>query len=232
LACATVPPNDKVGAPFIRLIKFWDIRKGEVTGELREEFGMRQPETDTKDSLRSITYSHDGKTLAAACGDGKVVIYDVVTRKAIKTIESGIGGDAEDKESISKIAFSPNGETLAICGNQRKLKLFNAISGKESLALEDSKVEGEDSLDLGSIAFSPEGDLLAVGYRKGRCVVFDTRSGKIRKTLKDLKGPVTQVAFSPDGKMLATGMLITNKDNKDDPKAGEVRLWPVAELLK
>ena len=55
-----------------------------------------------------------------------------------------------------------------------------------------------------ALAIAPEGGRYAAGYRNGTAIIFDS-SGKVLFTLRGHRGAVLCVAFSPDGKTVATG---------------------------
>src|SRR5205814_8739050 len=76
-------------------------------------------------------------------------------------------------------------------------------------------------------AVSPDGKTLAVvaggtGDNEGALTLYDLPDGKERATLSHVK-PIRSVAFSRDGKHLATGDFANNAQLRD-PKTGEVRL--------
>lgn len=55
-----------------------------------------------------------------------------------------------------------------------------------------------------SIAASPDGSLLAVGYADGRLELLEAVAGTLRAEVRASHGKVFAVAFSPDGRRLAS----------------------------
>jgi hypothetical protein len=58
-----------------------------------------------------------------------------------------------------------------------------------------------------AVAFSPVGGLVATGARDGRALIQEARSGEVRHVLTVDGVHVKDVAFSPDGELLATADL-------------------------
>src|SRR5262249_13265525 len=78
------------------------------------------------------------------------------------------------------------------------VKVWEATAAKEVLALDD--VYGVESVALG-----PDGKRLAAGRRGVEpLTILDTGTGRRALNLKGHVGPVLSVAFSPDGKCLAS----------------------------
>ncbi len=121
------------------------------------------------------------------------------------------------QQRVYSVAFSADGKLLASGGNQGDIKLWNFTTGKESVTLRGAP-------GAWRVAFSPDGRLLAVasGLMGGYGVnLWDVATGKPQATLDHAGELVRSLAFSPDGKTLATGT-----DRKT------VRLWDVATRQK
>jgi WD40 repeat protein/tRNA A-37 threonylcarbamoyl transferase component Bud32 len=145
-----------------------------------------------------VTFSRDSRLLAATTWregtGGAVRVWDLDARRELFT-------NPQPGPKISgAAAFSPDGQRLVTEGDER-LQVWDARSGQEVQAIE-LRPGG-----VGSLGFRPDGRHLAVGLWNGKGVkVFDwggDRLGAVR-TLED-RLPVGAVAYSPDGKLLASG---------------------------
>jgi WD40 repeat protein/serine/threonine protein kinase len=111
---------------------------------------------------------------------------------------------------VESVAFSPDGQRLASGSRDKTVKIWDSATGKELLDL-----EGHD-LWVTSVAFSPDGQRLGSGSHDGTVKIWDNATGKelfdlkghiasFRATSRDALPWVTSVAFSPDGRRLASG---------------------------
>ena len=103
--------------------------------------------------VRSVAFSPDGKLLAAGNRYHTVRIWDVASKKEIKTLD----GHMSD---VWSIAFSPDGKTLAAADTDwkkaSKVKLWDTTTWKERGSL---AMPGE----ILCLAYSSKGDWLAAG---------------------------------------------------------------------
>jgi WD40 repeat protein len=149
----------------------------------------------------ALAFSADGKTLACL-GKGRIGLYNPETGKSIGTVEIPIV-----ETFYSAIALSGDGKTLAwAAGKTGNLRVWNTADGKELLSAKDEK------LTFRSVALSPDGKLVATGSNKARAEIREVATGKVTDHFyASDQGPgvankeVVQLAFSPDGKLLAAG---------------------------
>ncbi|KAK6810480.1 hypothetical protein RU639_013746 [Aspergillus parasiticus] len=144
------------------------------------------------DSVNSVAFSPDGRTLASGSLDRTIKLWDTTTGIERQTLEGHSGW-------VYSVAFSPDGRTLASGSADRTIKLWDTITGTERQTL-----EGHSDW-VYSVAFSPDGRTLASGSTDRTIKLWDTTTGTERQILEGRSGPVNSVAFSPDGRTLASG---------------------------
>jgi WD40 repeat protein/tRNA A-37 threonylcarbamoyl transferase component Bud32 len=145
-----------------------------------------------------VAFSRDGQLLAATTwrdGTGVAVrVWDLDGRRELFT-------NPQSGPNVSgAAAFSPDGKRLVTEAGER-LRVLDARTGREVQAVE-LRPGG-----IPSLCFSPDGRHLAVAVWHGKGVkVFDWDGGKLGavRTLENPL-PVGAVAYSPDGKFLASG---------------------------
>ena len=158
----------------------------------------------------AVTFSPDGKLLATGKRE-ELKLWDVTTQQERQTIQ-------EKGFEFSALAYTPDGKTL-VAGdwNGGVITLWDAATGHKRATLDQKKYTGGwvsswfPYMFHASLAVSSDGRTIAHARRtfritgRGTVELWDLRTGRHHLTLSGHQAEIWTVAFSPDGKTLATG---------------------------
>jgi WD40 repeat protein len=183
-------------------VHFWDSATG------RERATGSAPDHHP----RSFAFSPDGRLLASSGErDAEVYLWDSASGKQLRRLPA-------PKDGVKVVAWSPDGRTLAVASDGdyrtdaavRDIVLFDAQTGRELLRLKEAHTSR-----VFAVAFSPDGRTLASA---GTCArqsppildddtvrLWEVDTGERRLGLGRVQDWVRCLAFSPDGRTLATG---------------------------
>ncbi len=185
--------------------ELWRLINPQFRGTIRE--------TDGYKIVSAVAYSQNSNTLVGKNSE-TVYLWDTKTYKQRHTFE-------EDGDVICH-AFSPDGRTLAVATRwEHTIRLWNMLTGEKELTLQGHAEH------IKSIAFSPDGTRIATAEilteEENIIRLWSAKTGENIKTIANLvdpqsgrRLPVYAVAFTPDGKTLAS---------IDD--SGKIQLWDV-----
>ncbi len=210
-----------------RSVRVWDVAGGKELLRCQGEI----------DAVVSVAFSPDGNSVAAAGLDeknpgkpGEAVVWDARTG----AVRHRLRGHAR---RVASVAFSPDGTRLATAGTDETVKVWDVAAGKELFTC------AGHGAPVWHVAFSPDGRRLASAAPNDRtALIWDALSGRRLMTLKEPPRPGARVtfegrnvthtgdnlpfwcvAFSPDGKRLATAA----GEPTEPDRPGEVALWDV-----
>ncbi len=188
------------------VLRLWQTSTGKLIRRWRT-----QASADGLCGPTSLAYSPDGKTLAAAGWDRAIRLWDAATGREI----GQFAGRPGPRSLQSYLQFSPDGKLLATRDADGAIRLWTS-AGQEQRTLQERVPDPGRERGVRALAFSPDGRLLA-GSLGQRIRVWDVTTGAEVRRLTGADQMVTALAFSVDGKSLAS--------------AGEgaaVSLWEVA----
>jgi WD40 repeat protein len=189
---------------YVGNIRLWDTKSGTLKGTFEE------PSL----AVLSLAYSPDGTIIAAIHDQEHILLLDAQSGKLLAKL-------SEDKDKLQAFSFSSDGKTLASIA-KRKIILWNVSDHSKKKTFE---VDSQDQLaGFDAIACSPVAPLFAAtggDLFKKRTRIWDLTNYQ-EKGVLDLApfDSVKSLAFSPNGKWLASGA--------DGIGKSPVSLWSVA----
>jgi len=176
-------------------------------------------------AVSAMAVSADGKTAVAVNGNhmlGATRVFDLISGRALYTLGGWEG------TSIDAAAISPDGRTI-VTRQDFSLRVRDATTGKELRKIELKRTDSYSRNEW--LAFTPDGKAIAATSQGKVVHLIDFESGK---TIRDFSNDnpesnlsggfstVLGIAFSPDGKLMASGGFTNDKGNYF------ARLWEVA----
>jgi WD40 repeat protein len=197
VGCLALAPNGTVLASSGKEgdVKLWDV----ITGQ--ERASLKGPGME----VTSLAFSPDGNSLAAGSAHGVVKVWETT-----KPLER-----ATLKEAHGPVAFDAEGKSLIAIGREGRadvIKQWDLATGQERVS---PRLRSNSFFQ--AMAISADGRTLAttgyvnrkLGDWESDVKLWDMSTGKERATIENRKGsdpPITPVAITPDGRIVAWGV--------------------------
>jgi WD40 repeat protein/serine/threonine protein kinase len=185
-------------------VRLWDSS----TGSMVRVVGQHDS------SCLAIAFHPDGSRLASGGGDHLIKIWDRATGRLLRTL------NGHDRD-VYCVAYSPDGSRLASgdgfpaweavehLRSPGVVNIWNEATGERLWSL------GGHTQNVMGLAFRPDGRRLAsvsggilaiplVANKPGELLIWNMETGKPIRAVRGHDGPLTSVAYSPNGEMLAT----------------------------
>lgn len=144
-----------------------------------------------ENEVYSVEFSHDGRTLLTNCDDDGARLWDVATGRVL-------GEPMWSHGDLHVVKFSPDGRQILTAGHDRTVRLWQPIHGNDP-----ERTLGPAGKPVLAVTFSPDGGTLFVGSVTGKR--YDRASGRLLGTIQNNGQMIGAAAYSPDGKIIATG---------------------------
>jgi WD40 repeat protein len=176
--------------------RVWDTVSGKELWRVQEQNGP----------VHAVDFAPDRKTLACSGKAATITIREVATGKEVRRLTG-------HRNMIRCVQYSPDGKLLASKANDQTMRLWDVASGSElrqfSTAELPKHVQDVDS----PVSFSRDGKTITsatIPYQGSISSyirtfrLWDVATGKEIRSFQDVSQWHGPVAFSPDGKLLAT----------------------------
>ncbi|MFF7250741.1 hypothetical protein ACFZBU_43580 [Embleya sp. NPDC008237] len=173
------------------LVELWDSathRRVAVLGEVGA-------------AARSVAFSPDGTLVAAGIDSGAVRLWTATDRpRLVHTLVGHVG-------AVAGVAFSPDGGTLVSSGADGTGRLWAVSTGAPLSTIEGLSYIHD--IDVYRVTFSPDGHNVVFAGDDGQAKLVDLTGRGRNRLYTNFGGMLVNmfdVAYSPDGRTLATGM--------------------------
>jgi WD40 repeat protein len=205
-------------------LRVWGARTGKALREHKvRPTGIKVPEDDAEPFDREMflmsegSFSADGKVFVLLA-NGKASVFEVDTGKEVRQF-------ATELRNSNRIAISPDGKLLLGGGWGKSIEIPLPDGSTRSTTAKEHPVELWDltkgvrmrQLMLpgsisGPVAFSADGKSYAVAVNdkpQAKVRIWNTTTGEELPGISGIPASVSDLSFSPDGKLLVTGLRDT-----------------------
>lgn len=146
------------------------------------------------DSMNSLVYSPDGQRIITTADDGKIKVWDIESGFCIVTF-------TEHTSGVTACEFSKKGNVLFTSSLDGSIRAWDLIRYRNFRTF-----TAPTRLSWSCMAVDPSGEVVAAGSLDSFDIhIWSVQTGQLLDQLAGHEGPVSSLAFAPNGNLLVSG---------------------------
>ncbi|KAL2760510.1 hypothetical protein ACRALDRAFT_1025529 [Sodiomyces alcalophilus JCM 7366] len=146
------------------------------------------------DSMNSLVYSPDGQRIVTVADDGKIKVWDVESGFCIVTF-------TEHTSGVTACEFAKKGNVLFTSSLDGSVRAWDLIRYRNFRTF-----TAPTRLSFSCMAVDPSGEVVAAGSLDSFDIhIWSVQTGQLLDQLSGHEGPVSALAFTPNGDSLISG---------------------------
>lgn len=146
------------------------------------------------DSMNSLVYSPDGQRIITTSDDGKIKVWDIESGFCIVTF-------TEHTSGVMACEFGKKGNVLFTSSLDGSIRAWDLIRYRNFRTF-----TAPNRLSWSCMAVDPSGEVVAAGSLDSFDIhIWSVQTGQLLDQLAGHEGPVSSLAFAPNGSLLVSG---------------------------
>lgn len=146
------------------------------------------------DSMNSLVYSPDGQRIITTSDDGKIKVWDIESGFCIVTF-------TEHTSGVTACEFAKKGNVLFTSSLDGSIRAWDLIRYRNFRTF-----TAPTRLSWSCMAVDPSGEVVAAGSLDSFDIhIWSVQTGQLLDQLAGHEGPVSSLAFAPNGNLLVSG---------------------------
>lgn len=146
------------------------------------------------DAMNSLEYTPDGQRIVTTADDGKIKVWDVDSGFCIVTF-------TEHTSGVTACEFAKKGSVLFTSSLDGSVRAWDLIRYRNFRTF-----TAPERLSFSCLAVDPSGEVVAAGSVDSFDIhIWSVQTGQLLDRLSGHEGPVSSLAFAPNGGLLVSG---------------------------
>lgn len=146
------------------------------------------------DSMNALVYSPDGQRIITTADDGKIKVWDIESGFCIVTF-------TEHTSGVTACEFAKKGNVLFTSSLDGSIRAWDLIRYRNFRTF-----TAPTRLSWSCMAVDPSGEVVAAGSLDSFDIhIWSVQTGQLLDQLAGHEGPVSSLAFAPNGNLLVSG---------------------------